>query len=568
MLRAASVVLLAAASLAGKHHDAVRRLQYTTGTYIPGTYEIKNNGGVHYVTYIVTEDGKVEVIDVIFVNTHGWGGTAELSENDTGEYEDYRYKITGGSYKWELARFSTDPNNPSEAILDIRHYNPSFHSTGRGTAYVNAAPDGTVPCATPAVTVPVESSLTFTVSTLNLADGTSGYLYVKLWSGTTLIPLSGCLHMTVVEAFPEKITTTSMTGDRRFFNVDMSPRPTASGYIDETGSVHTGQCTFPDGTGGSRDQGRTYLMYYHPDTHIIYWDGDEGQTTNIWTPERVHQSTSSCDPSSPTVSVPTYSGSCSTAYRDNDWSGTSGWLKLDAIDASTKGTTSSQSLGFLDPRLPLTHIELYYNNDNGLGIHDVSIQVGDTSYGVLAGWSDAASIGGDGWLETDQSCVWWMKIEMVWLDGPVGGPPCDGPHDDDSDEDDDDDSDDNSLVVILCVVIGALLVGIAVMIVVMKRRKLAKPPHGRRGPVMVEAATSPTAPPQLASIKAEALGMMAEEPIAEAVPQGHVSGAEAAAMAAGEPPPQPSVGWGRRFASWRAVAEPPPPPEAEFEPEI
>ena len=93
---------------------------------------------------------------------------------------------------------------------------------------------------------------------------------------------------------------------------------------------------------------------------------------------------------------------------------------------------------------------------------------------------------------------------------------------------------------------------------------------------MVEAATSPTAPqqPALASIKAEALGMMAEEPIAEAVPQGHVSGAEAAAMAEGEPPPQPSEGWGRRFASWRAVEEPPPPPaaeayapEAELEPE-
>ena len=94
---------------------------------------------------------------------------------------------------------------------------------------------------------------------------------------------------------------------------------------------------------------------------------------------------------------------------------------------------------------------------------------------------------------------------------------------------------------------------------------------------MVEAATSPTAPqqPALASIKAEALGMMSEEPIAEpiaeALPHGHVSGAEAAAMAAEEPPPQPSVGWGRRslqrLASWRAVEEPPPPPEAEFEPE-
>ena len=130
---------------------------------------------------------------------------------------------------------------------------------------------------------------------------------------------------------------------------------------------------------------------------------------------------------------------------------------------------------------------------------------------------------------------------------------------------DDDDSDDDSLVVILCVV-GALLVVIAIL-VMMKRRKPEKPPHGRRGPAMVEAATSPTAPPQLASIKAEALGMMSEEPIAEAVPHGHVSGAEAAALAAGEPPPQQSAGWGRRFASWRAVEEPPPPPEAEFEPE-
>ena len=131
----------------------------------------------------------------------------------------------------------------------------------------------------------------------------------------------------------------------------------------------------------------------------------------------------------------------------------------------------------------------------------------------------------------------------------------------------DKDSDDNSLVVILCVVIGALLVGIAIL-AMMKRSKLAK-----RGPATAEAATSPTAPqqPALASIKAEALGMMSEEPIAEPiaeVPQGHVSGAEAAAMAEGEPPPQQSAGWGSRFASWRAVEEPPPPPQAEFEPEI
>ena len=97
----------------------------------------------------------------------------------------------------------------------------------------------------------------------------------------------------------------------------------------------------------------------------------------------------------------------------------------------------------------------------------------------------------------------------------------------------------------------------------------------------------PTAPP-LASIKAETLGMMAEEtaelaPEAASLPPGHISGAEAAMMAEGEPQPQPSEGWGRRFAAWRAGEsaevlavdeEPPPapamtgyPPEAEFEPE-
>ena len=133
----------------------------------------------------------------------------------------------------------------------------------------------------------------------------------------------------------------------------------------------------------------------------------------------------------------------------------------------------------------------------------------------------------------------------------------------------DKDSDDNSLTVILCVVIGALLVVIAIL-VIMKLRKPTKPPSEAAPPVR-----EPTAP-----IKAEALGMMSEEPpqaaepIAEAnVPQGHVSGAEAFAMATREPPP-PSEGWGRRFASWRAVEEPPPTPaaeayapEAEFEPE-
>ena len=254
-----------------------------------------------------------------------------------------------------------------------------------------------------------ESSLTFTVGSYNAANGLNGYLYVKLWSGTTLIPLSGCVHMTVVEAFPEKITTTSMTGDRRFFNVDMSPRPSASGYIDETGSVHTGQCTFPDD--------RTYLMYYHPDTHIIYWDVDEG--THTWTPSSVGQSTSSCDPASATVSVPTYSGSCSTAYRDNDWSGPNGWLKLDDIDVSARGITSSQSLGSLDPTLPLTHIEFYYTSANGLRIGDVSIQVGGTQYGLPAGWDSYANYA---LLETDSCPKWWMEIEMRFLSSPAPSP--------------------------------------------------------------------------------------------------------------------------------------------------
>ena len=129
---------------------------HVTGTYIPGTYSLIGTSpgrfeyGVHYVTYTVTEDGKVEVIDVMHVNTHGWGGTAELSENDTGEYEDYPYKITGGSYKWELARFSPDPNNPSKAILDVRHYNPSFCCTGSGSSAIDAT---TAPTVTPAPTV-------------------------------------------------------------------------------------------------------------------------------------------------------------------------------------------------------------------------------------------------------------------------------------------------------------------------------------------------------------------------------------------------------------------------------
>ena len=74
----------------------------------------------------------------------------------------------------------------------------------------------------------------------------------------------------------------------------------------------------------------------------------------------------------------------------------------------------------------------------------------------------------------------------------------------------------------------------------------------------------PTAPPQpeLAPIKAMALEMMTEETAefaqeAASLPPGHVSGAEAAMMAAGEPPPQ--------LGSWSSGAAPE--PEPEFEPE-
>ena len=120
-------------------------------------------------------------------------------------------------------------------------------------------------------------------------------------------------------------------------------------------------------------------------------------------------------PMSSTVSAPAYSGPCSVTDQDSildDWSGDSGWLKLDNIDVQTKGLTSSQSLGSLDPTLPLTHIEFYYNHPNAVQVAGVTIQVGDTSYGLPASWSNENWPSGDGWLETDQSCVWWVKIDM------------------------------------------------------------------------------------------------------------------------------------------------------------
>jgi len=91
-------------------------------------------------------------------------------------------------------------------------------------------------------------------------------------------------ELTVVEAYPGLMTTTSMDGDRRFFTVDMSPRPAASCFIDETGPVHTGECRFPDDrTRAQHDM----PFFYHPDTSTIYWDKDDKE--NSWTPEKLRQ---------------------------------------------------------------------------------------------------------------------------------------------------------------------------------------------------------------------------------------------------------------------------------------
>ena len=49
-------------------------------------------------------------------------------------------------------------------------------------------------------------------------------------------------------------------------------------------------------------------------------------------------------PMSSTVSAPAYSGPCSVTDQDSildDWSGDSGWLKLDDIDVSARGITCS-----------------------------------------------------------------------------------------------------------------------------------------------------------------------------------------------------------------------------------
>ena len=127
-------------------------------------------------------------------------------------------------------------------------------------------------------------------------------------------------------------------------------------------------------------------------------------------------------PMSSTVSAPAYSGPCSVTDQDSildDWSGDSGWLKLDDIDVSARGITSSQSLGSLDPTLPLTHIEFYSTSANGMRVGDVIIQVGGTQYGLPAGWNSYADYA---LLETDSCPKWWMEIEMRFLSSPAPSP--------------------------------------------------------------------------------------------------------------------------------------------------
>ena len=151
------------------------------------------------------------------------------------------------------------------------------------------------------------------------------------------------------------------------------------------------------------------------------------------------------------------------------------------------------------------------------------------------------------------------------------------------------DSDNEGHLLMILIILPTLLLAVIAwaILVMIKRRKLARLCRRAAPPAHEPTAMSPST---LASIEASNLKMMgmtseeppqAAEPVAEAItlPHGHVSGTEAAAaMAAGEPPPQPSEGLGartlQRLASWRAGEEPPPPPaaeayatEAEFGPE-
>ena len=137
----------------------------------------------------------------------------------------------------------------------------------------------------------------------------------------------------------------------------------------------------------------------------------------------------------------------------------------------------------------------------------------------------------------------------------------------------DKDSDDNSLTLILGVVGAVVVVGIAILIVVMKRRKPAKPPSEAAPPVAA-VVHEPTAQPQpeLAPIKAMALEMMTEEtaefaPEAASLPPGHVSGAQAAAMARRVTVVRTETMTGREAFDEIFAVEPAPPPTGAYSPE-
>ena len=165
--------------------------------------------------------------------------------------------------------------------------------------------------------------------------------------------------------------------------------------------------------------------------------------------------------------------------------------------------------------------------------------------------------------------MWWMKIEMVWLDGPVGGPPCDVPH---GDKDDSNNKSNDSLAGILGGVGAILVVGIFIF-AMMKRRKPTKPPS-EAAPSIADLFHEPTAPPQpdLAPIKATALEMMTEEtaefaPEAASLPPGHVTGAQAAAMARRVTVVRTETMTGREAFDEIFAVEPAPPPTGAYSPE-
>ena len=139
------------------------------------------------------------------------------------------------------------------------------------------------------------------------------------------------------------------------------------------------------------------------------------------------------------------------------------------------------------------------------------------------------------------------------------------------DGEDGNDSDDNSFAVILGVVGAVLVVGIVVVFAYFwKRRKPAKPQTAAAPPVAA-VVHEPTAPP-LAPIKAEALEMMAEEtaefaPEAASLPPGHVSGAQAAAMARRVTVVRTETMTGRETFGEIVAVQPAPPPTGAYSPE-